>query len=90
MISELSKKVCERGQHCSCFFDSFLKWDWGECCGLHDKRYANKRLNREQADELLRRCVLRKTGCKILANGMYYAVRVFGQKWYDKANGDSE
>lgn len=31
------KKFCERGQRCSCFFDSLGKRYWGDCCERHDK-----------------------------------------------------
>jgi len=60
---------------------------WGDpCCKRHDKRYENKRLTRKQADELLRRCILRKSGDGLIANIYYYGVRMFGWYFYWKAN----
>ena len=79
--------MCNRNK-CTCWFDRFLKWEWGECCGRHDVRYVNKRLTRKQADVLLRRCVLRKTDCELLAWSMYAGVRTLGWYWYNKAQKD--
>ena len=57
----------------------WFKGTWNECCCWHDRRYANKRLTRYQADKLLYRCVKRKSN-KIMASIMFVGVRLFG--WY--------
>lgn len=57
---------------------------WTHCCAMHDRRYANKRLTRKQADELLFRCVQKKSNTA-MAYIMYAGVRAFGWWWYDKA-----
>jgi len=58
--------------------------NWGYCCKMHDKRYANKRLNRSQADELLYRCIKRKSN-RIIASIYWFGVRCFGWYFYKKA-----
>jgi len=58
--------------------------EWSSCCCMHDRRYENKRINRAQADELLYRCVLRKSN-KINATIMWIGVRAFGWYFYSKA-----
>ena len=72
----------------------FFKGTWNKCCCKHDKRYENKRLNRKQADILLRRCVKNNINIKnkylnkivkfIVPNIMYVGVRVFGWYFYKK------
>lgn len=56
---------------------------WTECCKRHDRRYANKRLTRNQADKLLFRCVKRKSNI-IMAFIMFTGIRILGWYWYDK------
>ena len=49
---------------CTCWFDSFKKWDWKECCIYHDNAYANNRLHTRtkwQVDKELFNCVRKKT-----------------------------
>ena len=58
---------------------------WAECCARHDRRYENKRLNRSQADELLRRCIKRKSGNRVIGRTYWIGVRIFGWFFYDKA-----
>ena len=82
VLTWLNKHVCERGQRCSCFIDRCCGYDWSEACAMHDRRYANARLSRKQADELLRRSVKRKTNSGILSSLMYIGVRSFGWIWY--------
>ena len=74
---------CEYGQACTCWFDRCCKWDWSWCCTFHDRRYENTRLNRSQADELLRRCVKRKTSSSVFAFIMWLGVRLFGWTRYN-------
>lgn len=76
----LNDNICERGQHCSCWFDG----TWGECCAKHDKRYASKRLTKYQADILLFRCV-RKTSNTFMAILMFMGVTILGHGRYRDA-----
>lgn len=62
----------------------WIEGNWTECCSLHDRRYENRRLTRKQADELLFRCVKRKSN-RVMASIMYIGVRAFGWYWYDKS-----
>ena len=62
---------------CTCFFDG----NWKSCCDRHDRRYANTRLTRKQADRLLYRCVSRRS--KFAAMVMYIGVRTFGWIRYE-------
>lgn len=57
---------------CTCWFDG----NWKHCCDFHDRRYANQRLTRYQADKLLYRCVAKKS--KPMALIMFIGVRLFG------------
>lgn len=66
--------------YCTGYFDG----SWSYCCKMHDRRYANKRLNRSQADELLFRCVKRKSNI-VNAYIMWAGVRLFGWHFYKKA-----
>ncbi|MDD3443204.1 MAG: hypothetical protein PHW89_08070 [Sulfurimonas denitrificans] len=66
--------------YCTLWFEG----TWTHCCAMHDRRYANKRLTRKQADELLFRCVKRQSNI-IMAYVMYAGVRAFGWYYYDKA-----
>jgi len=66
--------------HCTLWFEG----NWSECCALHDRRYANKRLTRYQADKLLFRCVRRKSNI-VMASIMFAGVRTIGWYFYDKA-----
>lgn len=60
---------------CSFWFDG----DWKICCLRHDKLYAagGTKQQRKFVDKLLRRCVLKK-GHPIMAQVMYFGVRIFG------------
>lgn len=87
MFNKLKKKIkkritgfCERGQHCSCWFDSC----WGVCCKRHDRRYSDIRLSKKQADLMLFRCVRRRSN-KLMASLMYIGVVIGGQSRYDAA-----
>lgn len=57
---------------------------WSGCCKRHDRRYANKRLTRYQADKLLYRCIKRKSNA-LVASIYFIGVRLFGWYYYDKA-----
>ena len=63
--------------HCTLWFEG----TWGECCKRHDRRYANQRLTRYQADILLYRCVKRKSNIG-MASLMFVGVRLFGWSRY--------
>lgn len=65
------------------FWDKIADYYIGCCCKGHDKRYANKRLTRLQADILLFKCVKRKANV-ILAATMFSFVRAFGWYFYNK------
>ncbi len=80
-ILRLDMLVEQETDHCTLFPDG----SWAECCARHDRRYDNKRITREQADELLFRCVVRKSN-KVVAYIVYAGVRAFGWYYYDKAN----
>ncbi len=53
---------------------------WCDCCFTHDIAYwqGGNRQQKEQADEALRECVLQKTASRLLANSMYYGVKLGG------------
>lgn len=63
--------------HCTLWFEG----TWSECCARHDRRYANKRLTRYQADILLYRCIKRKSNI-VMASVMFVGVRLFGWSRY--------
>jgi len=78
----------------------FPDGSWSNCCARHDRRYANNRLTRRQADKLLFRCVWRVgkptvvmdnifatlvVSSMVVATVMYVGLRVFGWFWYWKA-----
>ena len=65
--------------YCTCFPEG----SWDNCCAMHDRRYANKRLTRYQADKLLYRCVAKHN--KVVALIMFIGVRLGGWYFYDKA-----
>jgi hypothetical protein len=75
---------------CSLFPDGSVKDRalWCDCCLAHDITYwrGGTREDRKRADEVLRDCVLARTGSKALANLMYDGVRVGGDPafpaWY--------
>jgi hypothetical protein len=69
---------------CTLWFDG----SWRECCCRHDRRYANKRLTRKQADILLRRCVAKKSVA--MSHVMYAGIRLFGWYFYNKINKGSD
>lgn len=66
---------------------------WCDCCFTHDIAYwqGGNRKQKEQADEALRECVLQKTASRLLANSMYYGVKLGGSpvfpSWYRWAYG---
>jgi len=76
---------CNERAHSTCWFDSCCGKDWGVCASGHDRRYLNKRLTRAQADELLYRCVKRKSNV-VMASIMWAGVRSFGWYFYKKEN----
>ena len=55
---------------------------YGDCCKLHDSRYANKDISRLDADVEFLVCML-KRGKPYKAILAYMAVRVFGWFHYD-------
>jgi hypothetical protein len=65
---------CDK-DYCSLWFEG----TWCKCCKLHDRRYANKRLTKLQADILLYRCVKRKSN-RCMASLMFIGVSLGG--WY--------
>ena len=77
---QVLKRLCERGQACSCFIDRikifrWTLWDWKECCREHDLDYIEQRTKSKLiADNKLYRCV-RKKAFKALARAMYKVVR---------------
>jgi len=68
----------------------FFKGTWNKCCCRHDRRYENRRLNRKQADILLKRCVKNSisnsTKRAIISNIMYAGVRLFGWIFYKRSS----
>jgi len=48
---------------CTCFFDSFKKWSWGECCREHDLAYMLRtdKDSKLEVDGKLFACVRKKT-----------------------------
>ena len=76
-------KFCNKN-YSTCWFDRCCGDDWGVCSKKHDKRYANKRLTRYQADILHYRCVKRKSNI-VMASLMFMGVRSFGWYFYEKA-----
>lgn len=75
---------------CSQFPDGTLanKNLWCECCITHDIAYwqGGNQEQKKQADQALRECVLQKTDNKLLANTMFYGVKIGGSPklpmWY--------
>lgn len=71
---------------CSLFPDRNLiaNTDWCECCFEHDVSYwqGGTEEEREEADKVLRDCVLRKTGDEKLAELMYRGVRFGGSTYF--------
>lgn len=74
--------MCEQGQKCSCWFDSFSKWSWGDCCARHDVACASDRVDRLYADRLLFRCVKHRTNT-VFATIMFIGVRIGALIKYD-------
>ena len=66
---------------------------WCDCCFAHDIAYwrGGAKLDRKQADEALRDCVIERTQNRALANVMYEGVRAGGHPafptWYRWAYG---
>ena len=54
---------------------------WCDCCFMHDIAYwqGGSIEDRNKADQGLRSCVLARTGNKLLADTMYYGVRIGGE-----------
>ena len=71
---------------CSLFPDASMitEDDWCDCCFEHDISYwkGGTADEREAADGLLRDCVARKTGDRVLANAMYEGVRFGGSPYF--------
>ena len=71
---------------CSLFPDSsaITSHDWCDCCFQHDVAYwrGGTAEQREEADQLLRQCVIDKTGNSALATLMYEGVRVGGSPYF--------
>ena len=75
---------------CSQFPDgTFSQADlWCDCCIAHDIAYwqGGNRNQKQHADENLRDCVFQKTGSRLLAETMYFGVRLGGSPvfptWY--------
>lgn len=74
------KKLCERGQHCSCFVDGikifkWVIWYWGDCCKEHDLDYIYQRTKTKLiADNKMYKCI-RKKAPRWIARLMYKALR---------------
>lgn len=77
-------KFDETKDYCTCWFESMYGVPIKECCHLHDRRYANKRIMKHQADLLLFRCVRRKANV-LVASTMYLGVTLFGDEYYKEA-----
>lgn len=79
-----------RSDGCSLFPDGtpFRQDLWCDCCMAHDLAYwqGGTRQQKRQADQALRRCVAEKTGSTVLADAMYFGVRLGGSPvfptWY--------
>ena len=71
---------------CSLFPDRSLinSDDWCECCLEHDVAYwqGGTEAQRVIADQMLRDCVLEKTGNQALAEAMYQGVRFGGSPYF--------
>jgi len=71
---------------CSLFPDRSLinSDDWCECCLEHDIAYwqGGTEDQRKVADQVLRDCVLEKTGNQALAEAMYQGVRFGGSPYF--------
>ena len=71
---------------CSLFPDRSLinSDDWCDCCLEHDIAYwqGGTKAQRLEADQLLKECVLKKTGDAVLAEAMYQGVRVGGSPYF--------
>ena len=64
---------------CTCWFDSFKKWDWKECCIKHDYMYINNKLHNRtkwEVDKELFKCVRKKT-CLLFASVMWLGNATF-------------
>src|ERR1017187_9864159 len=68
---------------CSLFPNGSLKDPilWCDCCFKHDIAYwqGGSFEDRKEADKALRSCVFARTGNKLLADTMYYGVRIGGK-----------
>lgn len=72
---------CNKNQ-CTCWFDSFGKWSWGECCTHHDVMYihrSNHDISKKEIDTELYKCVSSKT-CKLFGAIMWLGNKAFS--WY--------
>ena len=71
---------------CSLFPDSSLitHKDWCDCCFQHDLAYwrGGTQQQRENADLVLKQCVLDKSGDPILADVMFNGVRFGGSPYF--------
>lgn len=49
---------------CTCWFDSYKRWNWKECCNHHDNAYLNNKYHTRtkwEIDKALFQCVRKKT-----------------------------
>lgn len=88
IISCSSQKMLKpfKSDGCSFFPDQSLinKDDLSECCIEHDMAYwqGGTKTEREQADKMLKECILTKTNDEDLANMMYVGVRFGGSPYF--------
>jgi hypothetical protein len=62
-LKEVVNIICERGQHCSCWFDGWFKKYWGDCCKEHDDDYILQRTKtKEIADYKFYNCLKSRAG----------------------------
>jgi len=84
LFSKIHKKICERGQKCSCWFDGWFSKDWSLCCKEHDIDYKNlkKGDSTKESDKKFLKCLKSKANLG-MAYLMYSVVRIFGRKYKD-------
>lgn len=70
---------------CTCWFDSFKKWDWKECCETHDRMYMSNKthnISKSEVDKELFNCVRKKT-CWLFAGIMWIGNATFSWVAWD-------
>lgn len=75
------KTHCNKNK-CTCWFDSFKKWDWGDCCEAHDIAYQNNTIHNKtkwQVDKDLFNCI-RKETCWLWAAIIWSGNKLFSWK----------